>query len=103
MGPEAFGHWFQRHLIYTLIQVSASYTAPKPEPKKKEFSPELDLILFEEPEAFLHPPQQDILDTSLRRLASQEGRQVLAATHSPLFVSRNTDDIADLVRLCKPT
>lgn len=101
MEPESFGHGFQRHLIYTLVRVSASYTAPKPEPKKKEFSPELELILFEEPEAFLHPPQQDVLDSSLRQIAVKEGRQVLAATHSPLFVSRNADDIADLVRLCK--
>ena len=101
MESGAFGHGFQRHLIYTLIRIASSYTAPKPEPKKKEFSPEMELLLFEEPEAFLHPPQQNVLDTSLRQLASQPGRQVLAATHSPLFVSYNTDDIVDLVRLRK--
>lgn len=98
MSPEAFGHGLQRHLIFTLIRIAAGYAAPKPEPKKKEFSPEMELLLFEEPEAFLHPPQQDVLDTSLRQLASQPGRQVIAASHSPQFVSYNTDDLADLVR-----
>jgi len=97
----SFGHGFQRHLIFSLVRIAASYTAPKAEAKKKEFSPELELLLFEEPEAFLHPPQQDELDTSLRQLAVQPDRQVLAATHSPHFVSYNTDDIADLVHFQK--
>ncbi|MCX8035731.1 MAG: AAA family ATPase [Candidatus Sumerlaeia bacterium] len=99
MNPEAFGHGLQRHLIFTLIRIPAGYAAPKPEPKKKEFSPEMELLLFEEPEAFLHPPQQDVLDTSLRQLAGQPSRQVIAASHSPQFVSYNTDDLADLVRV----
>lgn len=59
----------------------------------------MELLLFEEPEAFLHPPQQDVLDTSLRRLAEQTGRQVIATSHSPQFVSYNTDDLIHLVRL----
>ncbi len=101
MEASSFGHGFQRHLIFALIRISASYTAPKAEPKKKDFLPELDLLLFEEPEAFLHPPQQDVLDRSLRQLAVQPGRQVLAATHSSLFVSCNTDNISDLVCLGK--
>lgn len=103
MSPEAFGHGLQRHLIFTLIRIAASYAAPKPQSGKKEFSPEMELLLFEEPEAFLHPPQQDVLDTSLRQLAAQPGRQVIAASHSPQFVSYNTDDLADLVRFRRVT
>jgi putative ATP-dependent endonuclease of the OLD family len=101
MDPESFGHGLQRCLIFALIQIAASYTAPRPGPAKKEFSPDLELLLFEEPEAYLHPPRQDVLDTSLRELAAQSGRQVIAATHSPQFVSYNADDIADLVRVCR--
>jgi putative ATP-dependent endonuclease of OLD family len=99
LESSAFGHGFQRHLILTLIRISASYTSPDPEPKKREFAPDLQLLLFEEPEAFLHPQQQDVLDANLRVLAAQEGRQVLIATHSSQFVSYNTDDLVDLVRL----
>lgn len=101
MEAQSFGHGFQRHLIFVLIRISASYVSPKAEPTKKEFSPELELLLFEEPEAFLHPPQQDVLDTSLRRLADQSERQVLAATHSPLFVSYNTNQISDLACIAR--
>jgi putative ATP-dependent endonuclease of OLD family len=96
-----FGHGFQRHLIFSLIRISATYVSPDPPPKKKEFSPDLELLLFEEPESFLHPPQQNALDTNLRRLASAPGHQVLAATHSPVFVSCNTGAIADLLCLSK--
>ena len=101
LDSSAFGHGFQRHLIFTLIRVSASYASPDPEPKKKEFSPELQLLLFEEPEAFLHPQQQNVLDANLRLLAGHEGRQAIAATHSPHFVSFNADDIVDLARFCR--
>ncbi|RMG06719.1 MAG: hypothetical protein D6735_03795 [Acidobacteria bacterium] len=59
----------------------------------------MELLLFEEPEAFLHPPQQDVLDTNLRQLANKSRRQVIAVSHSPQFVSYNTDDLADLVRV----
>ena len=101
MEAESFGHGLQRSLIFVLIRIAASYTATKPAPTKKDFSPDLELLLFEEPEAFLHPPQQDALDTSLRQLATQAGRQIIAATHSPQFVSYNADDIADLIRICR--
>jgi putative ATP-dependent endonuclease of OLD family len=101
LDSSAFGHGFQRHLIFTLIRISASYVSPDPEPRKKDFSPQFQLLLFEEPEAFLHPQQQDVLDANLRLLAEHEDRQVIVATHSPHFVSYNTDDIVDLVRLCR--
>jgi predicted ATP-dependent endonuclease of OLD family len=53
----SLGQGLQRHLIYTLIKLSSNY-ADKKEEKKKEFSPDFTLILFEEPEAFLHPSQR---------------------------------------------
>lgn len=99
MNPEAFGHGLQRHLIFTLIRIAASYSVPGPASQKKDFSPDLDLLLFEEPEAFLHPPQQNALDTSLRQLAARPNGQVILVTHSPQFVSYNADDLVDLIRL----
>ncbi|MCK4241163.1 MAG: AAA family ATPase, partial [Candidatus Atribacteria bacterium] len=92
------GQGLQRHLIYTLLKLSSQYTEKKTY-KKKEFSPELTLILFEEPEAFLHPGQQEFLNTSLRLLSSEEGQQITVATHSPIFVSKNIEDISALVKL----
>jgi len=98
MNVGLYGQGLQRHLIYTLIRLSAQYKEVEFN-KKKEFSPELTLILFEEPEAFLHPAQQEYLNSSLRFLASEEGQQVIISTHSPVFVSRNIEKIPSIIRL----
>lgn len=96
----SFGQGLQRHLIYTLIRLSASLKDSK-KSVKKEFLPDFTLILFEEPEAFLHPSQQSILDIGLRSLSNEEGHQVIISTHSPQFVSRNIEDITSICRLNK--
>jgi predicted ATP-dependent endonuclease of OLD family len=67
--PDQYGSGFQRHFIYSLISVSPKYLGKKKGKKAKDFKPDLTLILFEEPEAFLHPPQQDVLASSLRAMA----------------------------------
>jgi putative ATP-dependent endonuclease of OLD family len=96
-----FGAGFQRHLIYTLIKLAAKHANP---PKassgeKKEFSPQLTWILFEEPEAFLHPSQEEVLHDSLLKLVQDGTTQVLLTTHSSRFVSRSMDDLTRLIRL----
>lgn len=95
---DSLGQGVQRHIIYTLIKLSAKYIDIK-EPKKKEFSPELNLLLFEEPEAFLHPTQQENLNLSLKKLSSST--QIILTSHSPVFVSRNTQDLKSLIKLNK--
>ena len=95
---ESLGQGLQRHIIYTLLQLGAKYV-DRSEPKKKDFAPELTLILFEEPEAFLHPSQQEALNGSLHRLS--EANQVLITTHSPIYVSRNISDLPSIIRLHK--
>lgn len=98
---SSYGQGLQRHLIYTLIRLSAQLTAPSTT-SRKDFSPDFTLILFEEPEAFLHPSQQDRLNSSLRALAAGESQQVFVTTHSPKFVSRQINDLPSLIRLHKP-
>jgi len=92
------GQGLQRHLIYTLLKLSPQYKEKRAY-EKKEFSLELTLILFEEPEAFLHPGQQESLGHSLKSLSSEEGQQIIIATHSPIFVSNNIEDIPSLIKL----
>ena len=101
MEAGQFGQGFQRHLIFTLIKTAAEYQpVPKPD-KKKEFSPNMTLLLFEEPEVFLHPAQQNTLCQNLRKVAAAEGNQCFVSSHSPHFVSQNADDISAIARLCR--
>lgn len=98
VGVKNLGQGLQRHLIYTLLKLSSQYSDRNP-PKKKEFSPEFTLILFEEPEAFLHPQQQEILNSSLKTLSLGEEQQILITTHSSTFLSKNIEDITALIKL----
>lgn len=95
-----FGKGLQRHLIYSLIKLSSKYK-DKGTYKKKDFSPELKLILFEEPESFLHPTQQSILNRNLISVSQAEDSQIFITTHSPKFISSNLTDLKSFVRLCK--
>lgn len=99
--PAAYGQGLQRHLIFTLLMVASGFAEAKPASIKKEFAPELTILLFEEPEVFLHPQQQAALDASLRKLAKGDTLQVFATTHSSHFVSRSADDLPALCRLQK--
>jgi predicted ATP-dependent endonuclease of OLD family len=86
-------------LIYRLFRVSAAYAASRHSAKKKDFSPDFTLLLFEEPEAFLHPPQQSQLDMDLRKIGCDGGKQVMVSTHSPQFVSHAAENITGIARL----
>ncbi len=99
MSADQFGSGFQRHFIYSLIQIGTHYIRKKPSKKIKDFTPSLTLILFEEPEAFLHPPQQEILAQNLKTLAGNPDQQVICSTHSTHFISRNAEHIPSIARL----
>ena len=102
LDPKCYGQGFQRHLIYTLIKLSALYSSSTTRTSsRKDFSPQLTWVLFEEPEAFLHPSQIDALDVNLRSISSTDGMQVLISTHNPEFVSLNIEDLPSLVRICR--
>ncbi len=97
---SSFGQGLQRHLIYTLIRVGAKYMDKKQE-KKKEFSPDLTIILFEEPEAFLHPAQQELLNVNLKKWSEDMDQQILCSTHSSIFVSKNIESLPSLLKVIR--
>ncbi len=101
LDSKCYGQGFQRHLVFTLIKLSAKYNVINKPTGGKDFSPQLTWLLFEEPEAFLHPSQIDLLDINLRTIANVDGNQVLITTHNPEFVSKNMEDIPSLIRLCR--
>jgi len=98
---ESFGEGLQRRLVYTLIKLSTKYKEKKSTKEKKEFFSNFLLILFEEPEAFLHSSQQEILNQSLKELSNEESQQILISTHSVHFVSRNIDNLPSILKLYK--
>jgi len=97
---SSYGQGFQRYLIFSMIRISAKYV-DKSIPAKKDFDPDFNLLLFEEPEAFLHPSQQEDLCVSLRELSKGESEQVLISSHSPHFVSKQISNLSGMIRLSK--
>jgi predicted ATP-dependent endonuclease of OLD family len=101
LSIESFGEGLQRRLVYTLIKLSTKYKEKKSAKDKKEFFSNFLLILFEEPEAFLHSSQQEILNQSLKELSAEGNQQVLISTHSVHFVSKNIDNLPAILKLYK--
>lgn len=95
------GQGLQRHLIYTMIKLAAKYDEGKKESDKKEFYPDFTLILFEEPEAFLHPSQQELMNLGLKQIANEYNQQVLCTSHSSIFVNKNINKLTEIKRIDK--
>lgn len=95
---DRYGHGFQRSFIYEIIKIAPSFKEVTSQ-KKKEFNPDFTLLLFEEPEAFLHPGQQENMAYHLRKLGSEPGQQVIVTTHSTLFVGKVADEIGQIIRI----
>lgn len=93
------GQGVQRYLIYTLITLASKYKDVKV--SSSEFNPDFTLILFEEPEAFLHPAQQENLNISLKEMSSGDDVQILITTHSTTFISQNVDDLSCMCKVKK--
>ncbi len=94
---DRYGHGFQCSFLYELIKLAPSFSDIKTS-EKKDFDPDFTLILFEEPEAFLHPAQQENMAFHLRRLGAGTGQQVVITSHSPIFVGKVADDLCQIVR-----
>lgn len=95
---DRYGHGFQRSVIYELIRLAPTFKDDK-KVDKKEFNPSFNLILFEEPEAFLHPSQQENMAYHLRRMGSEVDQQVIITTHSPIFAGKAANQINQIIRI----
>jgi putative ATP-dependent endonuclease of the OLD family len=77
----------------------ASAQPDDPKPEEVEVAKRSYLLLFEEPELFLHPDAQRILFEALGRFAVDH--HVVVTTHSPLFLG--PEATATFVRIAKHT
>ncbi|MGE6755724.1 ATP-dependent nuclease [Rossellomorea sp. NPDC071047] len=76
------GHGSQRSLIFALIEVLANHSS-------KEESRDMSrstILLFEEPELYLHPHLMIRLKNALKSISMKDQWQVLISTHSPFLI-----------------
>lgn len=95
---DNYGHGFQRSVIYELMSLATTFKDEKKSPKK-EFSPSFNLILFEEPEAFLHPNQQENMAYHLRKLSTLSDQQVFITSHAPNFLDKAHENLLEIIRV----
>lgn len=76
------GHGVQRALVFAMIEVLAIQEATRGTDETRS-----TLLLFEEPEIYLHPHLMRRLRESLMDLSAQDNWQVIITTHSPFFVN----------------
>lgn len=74
------GHGLQRVLIMTLLQTLAEIESSGEELLRPV------VLAVEEPELYMHPQMERKMRDALRKLALQEGFQVICTTHSPVFL-----------------
>ncbi len=92
---DRYGSGFQRSVIFELLKEASSFSG-----KKDNKSNDFTLLLFEEPEAFLHPTQQENLAYSLKKI-TKTGYQVFITTHSSTFVGKSSGSLEQIRRLAK--
>jgi predicted ATP-dependent endonuclease of OLD family len=80
------GHGTQRALIFALIEALARQKAESIRHESEEKSVRSTILLFEEPELFLHPHLMRRLKKSLQKLGSLGCWQVIISTHSPFLI-----------------
>lgn len=80
------GHGAQRSLIFALIEAIAKQNSKLAVAAEDEARVRSNVILFEEPELFLHPHLMRRLKKSLLLMAEQHGWQVIISTHSPVLI-----------------
>lgn len=92
--PDGKGQGFQRVLYFALLRAIAEELRGVSQKLHRPF-----LLLFEEPEAFLHPALQRQMGDTLTAIAAVN--QVVVATHSPFLVT--PDRLESVFVLRQPT
>ncbi len=76
------GHGLQRTLIFSLLEMVAENDAVINNENSRT-----TIILYEEPELYLHPQMLRKLKAILNTIAQSENWQIICSTHSPVFIN----------------
>lgn len=89
------GHGLQRTLIFSLLEMVAENDAAINDENSRT-----TIILYEEPELYLHPQMLRKLKSILNTISDSENWQIICSTHSPVFinVAENPESLVILSR-----
>lgn len=93
------GHGTQRALVFALIEVLAKQDAVI-EQTGDALRQRSTILLFEEPELYMHPHLMRRLKRALQGIAASQDWQVVISTHSPFLIDVATDPVS-LVIFCR--
>lgn len=93
------GHGIQRALVFALVEVLAVQEVRNEETGNTR--QRSTVLLFEEPELYIHPHLMRRLKRALQTLAESRGWQVVISTHSPFLVNV-AEDPRSLIILRRP-
>ena len=85
------GHGLHRALVFALREVLAQQDASVAGDAEEEAHSRSIVLLFEEPELFVHPQLMRRLKANLEKISRRPGWQVILSTHSPIMVDVATD------------
>lgn len=96
---ERQGHGLQRALIFAILEELADRQAEVSDNNEGEPEDEVDddtktrstILLFEEPELYIHPHLMRRLKSALRSIGESSNWQVLVSTHSPFLIDVGRD------------
>ena len=93
---ERQGHGAQRSLIFALIEVLAKKTASSRNDRLEE-EIRSTVLLFEEPELYLHPHLMRRLKSALETISSSGLWQTICTTHSPFLIDVASDPLSLII------
>lgn len=88
------GHGLQRSLIFALLEVLSIQNARVPTTGGEDSKSRCTVLLFEEPELFIHPHLLRRLIRALTDISKKPDWQVITSTHSPIMVDVATDPLS---------
>jgi hypothetical protein len=91
------GNGLQRSLVFALMETLATQKALIPEQNGNPTRTRSTIILFEEPELFMHPHIMRSLKRSLSVISKKPDWQVVLTTHSPFMIDIGEDPMSLVV------
>ena len=91
---ELQGNGLQRALIFALMEVLAAQNAEIIDGEDILLHSRSTIILFEEPELFLHPHIMRRLKDALHAISKKSDWQVIVTTHSPFLIDVGSDPLS---------